>query len=416
MLLKIKYFRNKIAIVMMAFSAFLSLLFSVLIFIGMLKADDNARESLLTSLSERLVQYHRETGRVWSKDQLDNIEFLIEGRDQISAEMASLPLGYYEEGDNERYVYSSSLDSVADGRRFFISYIGSETEWTEQYEPIIIALLVIVTLLVTSIGTIVGLLLAKHLSNPLHILMERIKSTDPYEPKFTPLKRVDEFGEISEVFADTVIKINEVIEREKQFSQFASHELRTPIAIIQSSLELWQACEQEPYSPVIKQMQHKAIDRIELASIQMDEVIQTFLVLGKQDAKSSTIQLVKLSELLTELTEKYKKIYSAGNVSFVMNIDLEADYEVDDKVARIVLSNALRNAFAYCAGQIEINVGAQGVSIKNDIDAMRIDKADHFGFGMKIIADLSRRIGWKVDHSVTSKQQFIIEFSIMEKK
>ncbi len=410
------YFRHKIAITLTLFSTFLSLLFCVLVLVGIEKSDDNVREVLLASHAEGFTQYYAETNKLWARNQLNGIEVLIEGRDLIPEMIAQLPMGYFEDGDINLSVYTMKmkLPESQQDKRIYLVHSGPGKDWIEQYEPIIYFLLGIVTLLVIVVGIVLGIILSKKLSEPLQLLTQRVKSTNPNAPAFSALKRDDEFGEISEAFANTISRINEVLEREKQFSRYASHELRTPVAIINSSINLWEACEEESSKENAEKIKQRAMERISAATRQMEDVIQTFLILGKEGIDWPEGKPTQLSTLLDYLVEKYQYLQGPQQIQ-IEKTYLDTSRQVtNDTAVMLVLSNVLRNSFEYCASQIQIKLNSTSLCITNDIDALRVENADHFGFGIKIIEELSKMLNWSFRYENSGTGKFTIWFEFAE--
>jgi len=412
----ITYFRHKVAITLTLFSAFLSFLFCILILIGLQKSDDHVREALLASHAERLQQYYAETGQLWGRSQLSGIDVLVEGRDPISSEIGRLSKGYHEQDDTEIYVYVDVIEMTIDEKqvRVFLIHNALGTDAMEEYEPVIKVFLGIVTVLVTVIGSVIGIILSNKISQPVQTLSERVKNTDPNAPAFEPLQRKDEFGEISNAFASTLGKINQVIVREKQFSRYASHELRTPVAVINSSLGLWTACDHETDQEKSAPIRKRIFSRIKMASQQMEDVIQTFLLLGKDNYDWKEDEYIDLSELLDHLIDKYHTFHASKSIQLIrryesLNMNVKSETAVS-----LVLSNALRNAFDYSASQIEIVLEEKKLTITNDIDALRIDEADHFGFGLKIIQDLCEILGWGFNSEQSGDSLYTINIFLSE--
>src|SRR3546814_10443108 len=59
------------------------------------------------------------------------------------------------------------------------------------------------------------------------------KATEPE----LPASRIDEFKALNEAVAELSSKNKEIFESQKQFTENASHEMQTPLSVIQSRLE-----------------------------------------------------------------------------------------------------------------------------------------------------------------------------------
>lgn len=412
-----RYFRHRIGFVFTLFSAFLSLLFCFLILSGIEKSDDNAREELISTHAERLLQYYQETQTFWAKNQLTGIDVLVEGRDAIPEKIYRLPEGYFEEGGQDLYIYATSVKSKDVITKVFLVHQGLGNDWAEQYEDIIYLLLAVVTLLVTIVGSLVGFSISRKISEPLQALTTQIRNTDPHSPTFKALPREDEFGEIGRAFENTIQRINDVLAREKQFSRYASHELRTPVAIINSSISLWNECKEAADHVAAEELKQRVMDRISVANQQMEDVIQTFLVLSKKDIDWGKASMIDLSMTLNVLIDKYSYLNGADHISVLKSYNQTEHIQLQvahEQAVKLIISNVLRNAFDYCATKIELSLNETELIVKNDIDDLRVEQSEHFGFGLKIIWDLSALLGWSVDHQQGKDGEFIIRLSFNE--
>ncbi|MFA0279962.1 sensor histidine kinase, partial [Vibrio sp. 10N.222.55.F8] len=115
---------------------------------------------------------------------------------------------------------------------------------------------------------------------------------------------------------DNKASIAEFFTREKEFSQFASHELRTPIMIIQGSVDL---LKKFPESPNYNHIAQKALARLDNVGQEMKRLVEAFLLLGKQDIESQHFNEVDLSTrldlVLNELAQLFVKQESSYHLS-----------------------------------------------------------------------------------------------------
>lgn len=93
-----------------------------------------------------------------------------------------------------------------------------------------------------------------------------------------PLAGKDEFWELAGVINGMLDRLQEMVERERQFTADASHELRTPVAIIKANTSL---CLSGEPSPAHYRRSVEAIDR---AADSMDRLVQDLLLLARSDA------------------------------------------------------------------------------------------------------------------------------------
>lgn len=415
-MMMIRYFRNKVALALTLFSAALSALFCVLAFSIVRSTDDFIREGVLTNYYRVVERSYAQSGQFPQFDDLSGVELLVEGRDQIPTWLDGhrpgyferYPQGHYDGKAIETHFLVTDLAHEQESRRIYLVYIAEGKATLDVYEPAIELLLLIIAAAVTVLGSVLGLFMARRLADPVQQLAEHARNIDPDNPVFVPLDRHDEFGEISHAFETVIDKINRVVEREKQFSRYASHELRTPVAVTKSSLSLWQACSDKPDAETAE-IKARLMERIGLANQQMEDVIQTFLLLSKREVRWQEPEPFDMELLLQELIGKYETLNQDKEIAVIADIRDRCPIEKNKVAVSLVLANALRNAFDYSASQIDICLTGSSLIITNDIDQLRIEKTEHFGFGLKIIADLCATLDWQFQSKKQDDIHFIIQ-------
>ncbi len=412
----IRYFRNKVALALTLFSAALSALFCVLVFSIMRSTDDLVREGILNNYYQSVQTHFANTGQLPVFDDLSGVQLMVEGKDPIPAWLSGYQPGYFErypQGHSEgraieTHILVTDLIRDQESHRAYLVYIAEGKATLDEYEPVVELFLLIIAGVVTVMGSVLGLFMARRLADPVQKLAEHARRIDPDNPVFIPLDRDDEFGEISHAFETVIDKINRVVEREKQFSRYASHELRTPVAVTKSSLSLWQACSDKPDAETAE-IKARLMERIGLANQQMEDVIQTFLLLSKREVRWQEPEPFDLELLLQELIGKYETLNQDKEIAVITDIRDRCPMEKNKVAVSLVLANVLRNAFDYSASQIDICLTGASLIITNDIDQLRIEKTEHFGFGLKIIADLCATLDWQFQSKKQDDTHFIIQ-------
>lgn len=378
----------------------------MLIWFSIENTDDQVRKGLLKAQSQRLLANLQRTGSIYNKDELIGIKILLEGRDSIPPNWLSMPAGVREQDKGNIHVAKLLVKMDNSERQVFLVHKPLNGDVLDNNELSVQLLLIIVSLIVTLIGSLVGLFLARNIASPLQELSLRIKNTDPNNPEFNPLQRNDEFGEISSAFAKTLLQIKQVLEREKQFSAYASHELRTPVAVIKSSLELSEACRKAPNSVKSQEIEKQALSRMAIANHQMELLIKTFLYLGKESSTPHNISEINIADILRQKIDQYRKEYQSKKINISQHIPQSLIISCDGNILELIVDNILRNAFSYCAGSVSLILNNNEFIIYNDIDKLRIDKAEHFGFGLRIVEDLCQTQHWKLTSNSDVNNQY----------
>ena len=214
-----------------------------------------------------------------------------------------------------------------------------------------------------------------------------------------PELRFHEFDALANRLQYAFERMREGVEKEKLFLRHASHELRTPIAILSANLELIdrltgdrERSEAEQASLV---RQYRALDDIRL-------LIETLLWINRQSENLPKAEQIDLRRELDIIVDNYRYLLDARAVSLTVNGSDEA-ISAPAAAVRIVLSNLVRNAFQYTVdGEVLIAIGPDQVAIENtnsaDLDADHIAEGDDeygFGLGLELVSLICERFEWR---------------------
>ncbi|MEH2272108.1 MAG: HAMP domain-containing sensor histidine kinase [Nostoc sp.] len=140
--------------------------------------------------------------------------------------------------------------------------------------------------------------------------------------------------------------IEQSIEQLKQFTADASHELRSPLTIIKTSVEVIMN-----YPERIHPANLNKLEAISSASNQMTRLVEDLLLLARSDAVTSTKMITSISIPLDELLEDLVEFLEPQAISKEITLKSEISTEVFIKGEAIQLkrlfSNLLQNALHY---------------------------------------------------------------------
>lgn len=237
-----------------------------------------------------------------------------------------------------------------------------------------------------------GLYFVRLLSTPFSEIKNKINQLSPEKPVSTPSTLYRETRHIEQTLLENKAKIAAYFTREQEFSRFASHELRTPIMVIQGSVELLKKI---PNTTTEAQqlIAKKAIARIDYAGHQMKTLTEAFLLLGKEEIESqhySQIDLApRLEHILTEMAQHFAK----QEISYTLTLNDCSSIKAPLSFIDIVISNLIKNAFNYSAGNIEITMKNNELLILNPL-SVHSTGASGYGCGLIIIERICERMGW----------------------
>lgn len=156
----------------------------------------------------------------------------------------------------------------------------------------------------------------------------------------------DELFDLSSSINELLQRIENAIEKERQFTSDASHELRTPLSSLRGTLEILirKPRDQFEYKKKIKYSLSE-IDR-------MTATIEQLLLLARLDSNSNnlvpnTTIYESLPILIDEILSRYKNEISAKNLTLDLDMELTNESMAQKYYANLILDNIIGNAIKY---------------------------------------------------------------------
>jgi signal transduction histidine kinase len=216
----------------------------------------------------------------------------------------------------------------------------------------------------------------------------------PDEEVSSLVKALDQFTHRLELFID----------RERLFTRDASHELRTPIAVLRSAMELLERRYEVE--------EDKTIRRIYRTLYDMEALIETLLLLAREQEDSLPSSRVIVNQLISEEVETLRLLFQDKAIAVQVEEDSELVLQAPARVLQILIGNLLRNAFNYTPrGTIAIRIWDQGFAVKDSGVGMdeeqvkqvfqpfyQVEKGGNgYGLGMTIVKRLCNRYNWHLN-------------------
>jgi signal transduction histidine kinase len=152
----------------------------------------------------------------------------------------------------------------------------------------------------------------------------------------------------------TLEPIEEAMEAQSRFASNASHELRTPMAAIQTENEV------ALRNPKLTLARSKQILRSNLEEVtRLQELSDGLLRLAREDGRDITLEPVVLAEVVTDVISHYRKPASQKHISIVNKVN-QASVYADRHGLTQVLSILLDNAIKYSPAKTTVTVTSGG--------------------------------------------------------
>ncbi|MGI6124277.1 MAG: sensor histidine kinase, partial [Acetivibrionales bacterium] len=151
----------------------------------------------------------------------------------------------------------------------------------------------------------------------------------------------DELIELSMTFNRMMDRIEKAYDKQKQFVSDASHELRTPISVIQGYARML-----DRWGKDDKEILHESIEAINKESKNMQDLVDKLLFIARND--KDTMVLIKdkfnFSELMEEMVRDTKMLETKHNIESHVEPDIiiNGDRDRIKQALRIFVDNAIK--------------------------------------------------------------------------
>ncbi|MDR9826801.1 HAMP domain-containing sensor histidine kinase [Vibrio sp. FNV 38] len=272
-----------------------------------------------------------------------------------------------------------------------------------------------VYILLSAAGAIVlfgGLLfvLTRRVSMPIRRLRDWAKGLNKDQLKETaPDFHYSELNSLADIIQSSLSSVQKGLEREQQFLGYASHELRTPIAVTRSNAELLQKMIERDIKP---EKQLEVLGRIRRASFTMSDLTDTLLWLNRQEDKQLPIESIIIGDLINQIQTELRYLLAGKQVKVTLSHD-SSQLSLPSGLCRIVITNLIRNAFQHTyEGEVVIEQVASRLSIINRNSSDESEQNDlGFGLGLELTDRLVKQYGWSYSNQpIENGRSVEIEF------
>ncbi|MCI5897088.1 MAG: HAMP domain-containing sensor histidine kinase [Candidatus Aphodousia sp.] len=298
------------------------------------------------------------------------------------------------------FIYRTELN----GHSYIITRDQYQFELTEQLNQRIV---ILCSLLVLILSTLFGWWwLSTQVTQPILSLthaVRTVRDTKIYEPiKIRTYN--DEIGELTRICDETFERLHKALDREKLFTADISHELRSPLTIIQTSAELLEMrLEGKP--------EKKYVDKITASCVVMRDLMSVFLNLARGNALGHN-DLDKTHDILESVCNFWRQEAKSKNLELHFESTGSCPGYQPPVLLSTVASNLVRNAIRYteqgCVTLRETLEGFEvldtGVGIaaeqKEKIFApytRASNKDGGIGMGLSIVKRICDRLGWRIE-------------------
>ncbi len=305
---------------------------------------------------------------------------------------------------SEDYYYLLSVKKNSIGNykiRVMTTYIG----WHE-YSSTIFTMLFFTAVLLTLLNVVGSYFFNKRIWSPFFYNLDKLKnfSVSSDEPISLQSSTVVEFKELQKSLQDLADRSQKEYKALREFTENASHEMQTPLGIIQSKLDRMSQVEvSEEIAGYIVQAK-SGVERLK-------KLNKSLLLLAKLDNNAYPDKTeIFFDALLKKQLELLEELLAGNEITAMVNIE-QVKVHANLFLTEVMLSNLLSNAIRYTASTIFISLSTGRLQVSNP--GPRLDFGEELlfqrfrkssqniqatGLGLSIVYQICQLSGWKISY------------------
>ena len=222
---------------------------------------------------------------------------------------------------------------------------------------------------------------------------------------------VDEFEKLNEVLRFMTTKIQMDYKGLKEFTENASHEIQTPLAIIQNKVEQLLQDESltenqvEKFSDILQ-----ATSRLSKLNKGLSQLVRI------ENGQYIDVEEVDLVSIIENNLHQLEEIIDAKNISVKTNFSSPTKIEININLAELLILNLLKNAVNHniVGGEINIEVQGKVLIISNSGIDKKLDITNLYGRFTKGSNSKSLGLGLAIVNKICNNYDVVLSYDYKE--
>lgn len=349
--------------------------------------------------AEKLIRSVKTPNTIYlSSDSLSNIK-LFSGS-KLNAGFIDTLIFDQEENENIGARMLRSYYTV-DGNNYQITLVKTTMEQEELLEGILTTFALIIGFLIVAF-VIVNWLLSKTLWKPFYSTLSQLNKYEikNHEHHHFESEKTIEFNQLNDVLNKMMDKIYSDYVQQKEFTENASHEMQTPLAVVKANLSLLMQ------SPNLKEDEMNRLQTIENTIKKLSSLNKALILLSKiENNQFDESEAVSIKATVTRITDNFAELIQSKNIDLDLKLSDDVSVKINTALAEILITNLLQNAIRHNKENGKISIELKGnqlvfsntgmpLNIPEDQLFMRFKKNDaskeSLGLGLAIVKSICR--------------------------
>lgn len=279
-------------------------------------------------------------------------------------------------GDKDKEKFRQLQFGVIAGGKSYLVSVSKSLEETDHLIHLVATISVLTILAILVVSFLINRFFLRRLWQPFHQSLSAVKKfkvSGQDQLQFAPTS-IDEFRFMNETLQDLTRSARFEYLSLKTFSENASHEIQTPIAIVLSKLDLLIQDE------ALTEAQSQTVQAVYDAILRLSRLNSSLLLLAKIENKQyGEVEKIDMKRELEEKLLDFRELWQAENITIEQSLG-EASLSMNPYLAEFLLNNLLSNAtkYNYTGGSISVRLESSRLTISNTSHEPELNKAKIF--------------------------------------
>lgn len=285
-----------------------------------------------------------------------------------------------------------------------------ETNIEETQETIFFISITTVFLFVMIVGGLLFLnrRLSKSVWKPFRETLDQLKTFSLNNQTKIEFSKTDvsEFDELNQSLTKLIEHNVSVYKTQKEFTENASHELQTPLAILKNKLDILLQNQD------LTEKQYQIAEEMNRALSRSSRINKNLLLLAKIDNKQFDSETFHLNEVLNQSLEILQEHFEQKNISVKTEISDNVKVNGNIGLTEVLINNLILNAIRHTSingsilirlSQSEFEVSNSGTDkLNGDLLFKRFSRFSKdnngSGLGLAIVQEICKSQNWTIDY------------------
>jgi signal transduction histidine kinase len=315
----------------------------------------------------------------------------------------------YNADDGKMDTFRQIIFSQEAGGNLYQIAVAKPIEGTRTLIKTVAFSTLLILLFVIVLSVLLNNLLLKNLWHPFYAAMQEMKSFKLGNKTMPALPETDveEFALMNQSLTEAISSAKEDFRILKEFTENASHETQTPLAIIRSKLDLLIQDED------LSEAQSETLRSAYAAVSRLAKLNQSLLLLAQiENNQFAEFEMIDLRERIEEKIQQFQEFWQVNQINVISDLQsstIEASPELIDILLNNILSNAGRHNIE--GGDIRIILRSGNLAVSNTAKARGLNNtklfsrfykeeqySKHNGLGLSIVKQICEQSAIQVKY------------------